>query len=78
MAKALGLFLLPILISILLVSARAASVEDFYNGKTIQFIVGGSAGGGYDAYTRLIRATSRNTFRANRPLSFKICLERPC
>ena len=25
--------------------ALAASVEDFYKGKTIQFIVGGSAGG---------------------------------
>ena len=54
MAKALGVFLLPIIISVLLVSARAASVEDFYNGKTLQFVVGGSAGGGYDAYTRLI------------------------
>ena len=54
MAKALGVFLLPIIISVLLVSARAASVEDFYNGKTIQFVVGGTAGGGYDTYTRLI------------------------
>ena len=25
------------------VSARAASVEDFYKGKTIQFVVGGPA-----------------------------------
>ena len=55
MAKAFGVFLLPIFISAALVtSAHAASVEDFYKGKTIQFIVGGSAGGGYDAYTRLI------------------------
>src|SRR6266581_3682183 len=54
MAKALGVFLLPIFISVLLVSARAASVEDFYKGKTIQFVVGGTAGGGYDTYTRLI------------------------
>ena len=44
MAKALGIFLLPIIISTSLVSARAASVEDFYKGKTIQFIVGGTAG----------------------------------
>ena len=44
MAKTLGVFLLPIIISVLLVSARAASVEDFYNGKTIQFVVGGTAG----------------------------------
>ena len=54
MAKVLAVFLLPISISVLPVSARAASVEDFYNGKTIQFVVGGTAGGGYDTYTRLI------------------------
>jgi len=55
MAKALGLFLLPIFISASLVtSATAASVEEFYKGKTIHFIVGASAGGGYDTYTRLI------------------------
>ncbi len=46
--------LLPILIAVSLSSAFAASVGEFYKGKTIQFIVGGSAGGGYDAYTRLI------------------------
>ena len=55
MAKVLGVFLLPILILLsLITSALAASVEEFYKGKTIQFIVGGSAGGGYDTYTRLI------------------------
>ena len=54
MAKAFAVFLLQIILSILPVSARAASVEEFYKGKTLQFIVGGSAGGGYDTYTRLI------------------------
>src|SRR5688572_30287189 len=54
MAKALGVFLLPIFIALSLVSALAASVEEFYKGKTIQFVVGGTAGGGYDTYTRLI------------------------
>jgi hypothetical protein len=55
MAKARGVFLLSIFISASLVtSAFAASVEEFYKGKTIQFVVGGSAGGGYDTYTRLI------------------------
>ena len=55
MPKALGAFLLSLFISVSpLTSAFAASVEEFYKGKTIQFIVGGSAGGGYDAYTRLI------------------------
>jgi hypothetical protein len=55
MAKAFGILLLPIFLSASLVaSALAASVEDFYKGKTIQFVVGGTAGGGYDTYTRLI------------------------
>src|SRR5512135_1024539 len=55
MAKAFGVFLLAILISVsLLSSARAATVEDFYKGKTLHFVVGGSAGGGYDTYTRLM------------------------
>src|SRR5688500_14365395 len=54
MANALGVFLLPIFISVSLVSALAASVEDFYKGKTIQFVVGSTAGGGYDTYTRLL------------------------
>ncbi len=55
MAKALGVFLLSILFSgSLVTSSLAASIEEFYKGKTIQFIVGGTAGGGYDTYTRLI------------------------
>ena len=55
MAKVLGILLLPIFISLSPVaSASAASVDEFYKGKTIHFIVGGSAGGGYDTYTRLI------------------------
>ena len=52
MVKVLGVFLFPVFISVSLVSA--ASVEEFYKGKTIQFVVGGTAGGGYDTYTRLI------------------------
>ena len=55
MAKKFGVFFLPVISILVLVnSARAASVEEFYKGKTLQFIVGGSAGGGYDTYTRLI------------------------
>ena len=33
-------------------SGAAWSVEDFYKGKTIRFIVGHAPGGGYDTYTR--------------------------
>jgi len=32
----------------------SASADDFYQGKTIRFVVGYRAGGGYDTYTRLI------------------------
>jgi len=31
-----------------------AAAEDFYKGKTIRFIVGFAAGGGYDTYTRAV------------------------
>lgn len=55
MAKTFGVLLLSIFTSIsLTTSALAASVGEFYKGKTIHFVVGGSAGGGYDTYTRLI------------------------
>jgi hypothetical protein len=31
-----------------------AAAQDFYQGKTIEFIVGGNAGGGYDVYARAL------------------------
>jgi tripartite-type tricarboxylate transporter receptor subunit TctC len=38
----------------LVTSAHAQSVEDFYRGKTVNILVGFSAGGGYDLYARLL------------------------
>ena len=35
-------------------SGFTASAAEFYSGKTIRFIVGASAGGGFDIYTRAI------------------------
>ncbi len=35
-------------------AARADSVADFYKGKTVEFYIGYSVGGGYDTYARLI------------------------
>jgi tripartite-type tricarboxylate transporter receptor subunit TctC len=35
-------------------ATSATAQESFYQGKTVRVIVGGSAGGGYDTYTRLI------------------------
>jgi len=39
---------------LLLLYSTTALAEDFYQGKTIRFIVGQAAGGGYDTYTRTI------------------------
>jgi tripartite-type tricarboxylate transporter receptor subunit TctC len=33
---------------------RAQSVEEFYRGKTLRFIVGSNTGGSYDTYSRLL------------------------
>jgi tripartite-type tricarboxylate transporter receptor subunit TctC len=35
-------------------AARAQSVEDFYRGKNIDFVIGFSVGGGYDLYARTV------------------------
>src|ERR1051326_470294 len=45
---------LCVLAAILLAGHDAAGQTNFYEGKSIRFIVGFSAGGGYDAYTRTI------------------------
>ena len=41
-------------ISLLWTVAGAFAQEPFYKGKSVRIIVGGSAGGGYDTYTRTI------------------------
>jgi tripartite-type tricarboxylate transporter receptor subunit TctC len=35
-------------------ASSTALAGDYYQGKTIRFIVGFAAGGGYDAYTRMV------------------------
>jgi tripartite-type tricarboxylate transporter receptor subunit TctC len=34
--------------------APAAAADDFYKGKTVNFIIGSAPGGGYDTYSRLV------------------------
>src|SRR6185503_19192725 len=47
--------LLPLILTALPHSAKAAaSDQDYYRGKTIRFVVGFAAGGGFDAYSRVI------------------------
>jgi tripartite-type tricarboxylate transporter receptor subunit TctC len=43
-----------LLLTFFFLSSTAAIAADFYQGKTIRFIVGFAAGGGYDAYTRMV------------------------
>lgn len=48
-------WLLPAAIAALIpVAIPGARAADFYKGKTLTFVVGFSAGGGFDTYTRLI------------------------
>src|SRR5262245_26795703 len=48
--------LIAVLLGLILLSSTECvrAQANFYEGKTIRFIVGFSAGGGYDTYTRLI------------------------
>src|SRR5215472_15600708 len=48
--------LIAVLLCFILLSGTECvrAQANFYEGKTIRFIVGFSAGGGYDTYTRLI------------------------
>ena len=47
------------------VAAAQESVEQFYKGKQISVIVGSSAGGGYDAYARLLARHFGNAIPGN-------------
>lgn len=53
--KARFLFLTALLaVLVLSVAAPAQAAEDFYKGKTIRFVVGFAAGGGYDLAGRIV------------------------
>jgi tripartite-type tricarboxylate transporter receptor subunit TctC len=38
----------------LVLQSTIAAADDFYKGKTVRLVVGSAAGGGYDAYARLV------------------------
>ena len=53
--KAIYLDLVAIIgLALILGSSVLARAEEFYEGKTIRFVVGFSPGGGFDTYTRMI------------------------
>jgi len=43
-----------VILSLFLIAAPASAQDGFYRGKTVRIIVGASAGGGYDTYSRTI------------------------
>jgi tripartite-type tricarboxylate transporter receptor subunit TctC len=43
-----------LLLALWVAGSRAETIESFYRGKTIRLLIGGSAGGGYDAVGRLV------------------------
>src|SRR5919106_4455990 len=51
-----SLTLVAVLLGLILIGRveQALAQANFYEGKTVRFIVGFSAGGGYDTYTRVI------------------------
>src|SRR6187200_3391563 len=48
------IFRLWVVAALWLILIAPASAQDFYRGKSIRLIVGASAGGGYDTYSRTI------------------------
>jgi tripartite-type tricarboxylate transporter receptor subunit TctC len=54
MTKALGCLLAAASLVLLLCTNAAKAQDSFYKGKTVRIIVGASAGGGYDTYSRTI------------------------
>jgi tripartite-type tricarboxylate transporter receptor subunit TctC len=49
-----ALLLLVMLVMLEVLAAPQAGAEDFYKGKTIKFLIGSGAGGGYDLFGRLM------------------------
>jgi tripartite-type tricarboxylate transporter receptor subunit TctC len=56
MMKKVSFSILPTVLALFIVgsASTATGAADFYQGKTIRFIVGYAPGGGYDTYTRAI------------------------
>ncbi len=52
--KTMSLRIFSLLTLLILSTSVTARSDEFYKGKTIRFIVGAPAGGGYDTYTRAI------------------------
>ena len=51
-----GMIRLGLLLALPIGLASGAAAQDFYQGKTVNFVIGYPVGGGYDTYSRLIAA----------------------
>ena len=61
--------------AIIVLIADSSHADDFYKGKTIRVIVGGSAGGGFDIYTRAMTMISGlKPSRAKKPSLAPRCI----
>lgn len=49
-----AVFALPLLATLHLAGGHGLAQEDFFKGKTIRIVVGASAGGGFDIYSRVV------------------------
>ncbi len=54
MSKTAALIGFSVLVGLVAFPTGSRAADDFYKGKTIHFVVGAPAGGGYDTYTRAI------------------------
>ena len=57
--------------------AAAQTLEEFYSGRQIKFVVGSAGGGGYEFYSRLLGRYMSSTCRAIRCSSFSRCRAPP-
>ena len=57
-------------------AGRCDTVADFYRGRSISLVIGFGAGGGYDAYARLLARHIATTFPAIRHWWRRTCKER--
>ncbi|MDB5532025.1 MAG: tripartite tricarboxylate transporter family receptor [Hyphomicrobiales bacterium] len=72
MTRPMTLTLTGLFATLALNAANAQSVEQFYKGKTLNFIIGAGAGGSYDLYARTLTNTMPKYIPGNPTMIVKI------
>ncbi len=65
MNRVMGRFLMPSACLLAITAAAHASTADFYKGKTVRIVVGFSAGGAFDSYSRSLSRHMRRYLPGN-------------